>query len=364
MAGGVSGTSGDRLHRDWPAHPAFTFDVDRALGLTGRGARVLAALFILTQATLAITADAVSTRSWPGALALGLLTAAAVLVVMPGPFPMRRSWTLVVIGVVVVTTILVESGLPTTGRPGYAAWHFGANTFLLLAVGLRGRSGWARLGMALMAGITAAWSVTTGQGVLPAIELIDRQAATLLIGTLFAFGLRRTMHSLQAGAADRLERAAAEESASAALHVRGERLARLEKNVVPSLRSIAAGAELTDADKSELLIIEARLRDTIRGGILAVEPLITSATEARRRGVDLVVLDDTGPARWAIDGSDVVPWVARQLDGIGAGSFTARIAPDATGRVVVTVVADELGMALERVPGGFEAGAPNERQAR
>jgi hypothetical protein len=327
--------------------PAFTFDVDKALELTGKGAHAILVLFVVTQVTLAVFSGGAPMQSWRGWLALTLVIAAAVLVVTPGPYPMRVSWVAVVLAAVTVSTVLMNWSLSTTGWPGYSSWHFGANTFVLLAVALRGRTPWAWAGMGIMIAATVVWTVSTGQGVMPAVDLLDRQAGTLLVGNLFALGLSRTMRGLQQVTEAQTARTVADEAIRAAAELRDRRLAALDRTATPALRAIAAGT-LSPQERAELLITEGMLRDSIRGGVLAQEPAVSRIREARRRGVDVVLLDDSGERELPPHAAaEVAAWVADQVDHVATGSFTARISVAAS-ELVASVVSEERGQQERR----------------
>jgi hypothetical protein len=327
---------------------AFTFDVDKALELTGNGARAILALFVVTQVTLAVAAGGAPMRSWRGWLALALVIAAAVLVVTPGPYPMRGSWVAGILVAVTISTVLMNWSLSTSGWPGYSSWHFGANTFVLLAVALRGRTAWAWAGMGIMIAATVVWTVSTGQGVMPAIDLVDRQAGTLLVGNLFALGLSRTMRGLQKVTEAQTARAVADAAMRAGADLRDRRLAALDRTATPALRAIAARG-LSAHERAELLITEGMLRDSIRGGVLAQEPAVSRIQEARRRGVDVVLLDDSGEAELPPHAAaEVVEWVAEHVDRADAGSFTARISVTAS-ELVASIVSEERGQQERRI---------------
>lgn len=329
---------------------AFTFDVDRALELTGAGARVLLAVFVVTQVTLAVAAGGRPMQTWHGVVALILVIGGAIVAVAPGTYPLRWHWTAAILGVVVLSTALMNWQLVTSEWPGYSSWHFGANTFLLLAVALRGRALYAWAGMAAMTALTVAWTLSTGQGIMPAVDLLERQAGTLLIGTLFAVGFARTMRSVQQFTESQNRSAVRQQASAAALEVRDRRLSALEQRAVPVLHIIEGGATLDAAARRELLIVEAMLRDSIRGGMLACEPLVSSAGQARRRGVEVLLVDDSGRASSHPDGhSAAATWAAEQLGTVTSGTFTARVVTHQNA-LVVTVVAEQLGQRVLELP--------------
>jgi hypothetical protein len=292
-------------------------------------------------------------RSWRGWLALALVIAAAVLVVTPGPYPMRGPWVAGILAAVTISTVLMNWSLSRTGWPGYSSWHFGANTFVLLAVALRGRTPWAWAGMGIMIAATVVWTVSTGQGVMPAVDLLDRQAGTLLVGNLFALGLSRTMRGLQQVTQAQTARAVADDAIRAAAELRDRRLAALDRTATPALRAIAAGA-LSAQERAELLITEGMLRDSIRGGVLAREPAVSRIREARRRGVDVVLIDDSGQAELPREAAaELATWVGEQVDRVAAGSFTARISVTAS-ELVASIVSEQRGQQERRFAVGAQ----------
>lgn len=317
-------------------------DVAKLLSLAGTGTRVLLLIFVLTQVVLFASTMQDLGQPWLGAIALVLVVVAAVIATRSGPYPLPLLSMVLVIVAVAASTALVSWQLPTSGWAGYASWHLGANTFLLLAVSLRGRSGAAWIGMAIMTAITLLWTVSTGQGIFAGVNLIDRQAGTLLIGTLFAIGLSRTASRIAEFNFAESRRVVERMSLRVAIDERTKQAARLQSTVLPTLRVIAGGKPLSPVERAEFLIVEAGLRDSIRARTLAREPLTSVAAEARRRGVEVLLLDD-GRGELPVGEADrIAEWVAGQLVELRDGSLTARVLPSgrAAAATIVVVTAD------------------------
>jgi hypothetical protein len=156
---------------------------DRRQGLAGpllesliTGRLAYLALFLVVHAVLALTS--------PGATLFDV----AELLLIGGPYSVLivRRRLAPVLSVAITTCLLASAvlaafSLPTDGRPpGYAAWPFGAITFVLLGFALVGRYLRAWLVLIGVAGIAVGWSVATGQGPMPGVALVDRHFATLL----------------------------------------------------------------------------------------------------------------------------------------------------------------------------------------
>jgi hypothetical protein len=324
-------------------------DGARYLGLTGRGAWAIAALFVVTQWVLAYSANWQIANEPADVVALFTLTGLAVIMVVPGRYPVPRSWAAIAVAGVAAITALVNSVLPSHGWPGYSSWQFGANTFVLMALALRGRNLWAWLGMFVMAALTIGWTVSSGDGVLAGIDLVDRNAATLLIGTFFALGIKRSIRSMNSFNETIARQAADEASARAALRERNEALSQLESSAMVALRDIAAERALSSSERRRLLSMEAMLRDRIRATSLAREPLLSAVARARERGAEVLLLDDVGTdPNGDDDRSALLSWAAAHLDEHHVASTVIRLSRDAQSAAVLAIV-DDAGAPVEMV---------------
>ena len=322
-------------------HDRARADTLGQIDLTGFGARLLLVLFTVTQVALAFASGGTADGTWQSILALVAVVGTATLLVLPGAFPLRLAAVFVVLGAVIVSTVLVTWQITPGQWPGYGAWHLGANTFLLTALALRGRIRAAWIGMGLMIAITILWTTTTGQGVMHGLDLVNRQASTLVIGTLFAFGLSRTARRIAAFNRAEDERATDDAAARASIAERNAQADRLVEVAGAALGRLAAGDTTTEAERIEMLVLEATLRDTIRARYFVFEQVLSSVREARRRGVNVVLLDDSDAVQVDVDRRPrLAPWLSPLLDGVENGSFTARLLIGSGGAQVAVVSND------------------------
>jgi hypothetical protein len=115
------------------------------------------------------------------------------------------------------------------------------------------------------------------------------------------------------------------------------------------LQRIADGVA-DDNDRREHRLLEAELRDRIRGRALAAGPLLTEIREARARGVDVALLDDVrdrAPVAEVLEPG--LTWAAERVAAVTAGTATIRLAL-ADGAPVVTFATGEGGAATFRLP--------------
>ncbi|MDN4480403.1 hypothetical protein [Demequina muriae] len=333
-------------------------DVSRLLFLDTTPARLLVVLFVVSNAVFTVATAHVLAYPRAAYVAMLVVSATAVLLVRthPDPFPARD--TAVVLTAVALSSAMMAYALPDEGDLGRATWHLGSNTWLLFFLAVRRRAWFAWLGMALMAAITAAWGASAGRGALTGITMLDTHIGILLVGTLFALILRRTSARINALNERSVSSAADAAATDAARQVRRARVSELAEVAVPLLEQIAAGTDADDRMRREFSLTEALLRDSVRGRSLAVPAVVDAATQARRRGVEVTILDDRGSA--PSDGETLSRMVDATVAGLTrarGGRVTVRLLPEGRPAALTIVAAD--GDDVERVTLA-EDGSPTE----
>ncbi|WP_062205553.1 hypothetical protein [Demequina salsinemoris] len=336
-------------------------DTVSLLRLDSRKAQLLLAFYgVANMVFVVMTADLVRSP-WVSLTAVLLVMVAASLLIQPGtdPFPLRESWF--VVAVVVLTTTMVSWNLPVEGELGRATWHQGANAWLLFFMSIRRRSGLAWLGFGLMTAITAAWGLSSGRGALTAVLMLQSHAATLVVAALFGSGLHRAAREINAFA--ELTEQAAEASAmtQARREIRRRRATEVREIASRPLERIVAGESFDESDRREIGATEAALRDLVRARGLTSPAIVTAASAARRRGVDVTLLDDRSTT---IADGDVMTRlshaVARFLDDADDGAVTVRLLPE--GRHALVTGVAQAGDSIVRLELD-DAGAPVELEA-
>jgi GNAT superfamily N-acetyltransferase len=195
-----------------------------------------------------------------------------------------------VIGVVVMD-LLVNSALPYGIHPGYAAWHCGAIQMLMLALALRHRVGYAWLGITLFSMADFSSSLARGLPAVDAVALVLTPVMWVIIGSALSISFDRIAARIKFSTArqNRIQERLAAEHAREVF--RTEWIGNLDKLTRPALERILAG-NLDERDRSDLKLLEAELRDGIRGRGLATAEVTRAARLARRRGVKVNILDD------------------------------------------------------------------------
>lgn len=323
-------------------------DVSRLLGVGTPASRVILALFISGNLAFTLTTlDAVATP-WPSVIAALVVSAAGILIVLPHRDPFPLEWTLWIVLAVGASTAFISWQLPASGSIGREAWHLGANTWLLFFVGLRGRPVLAWTGFGVMAAISGLWAQEVGRGALDGLLRLQTHAGILLVGTLFRSALLRVSRRINSLNARSLELAAAAASSGAEREIREQRVAELAEVATPLLRRIARGTRITDADRIEFLLAEATLRDSVRARSLHLPEIAAATAAARRRGVEVTLLDDRGgglPTPAAM--RRLTTRITEALDNAEVQRLTVRLAP--VGREVAASIVVDAGGSTRRI---------------
>ena len=301
--------------------------------LTGRRARAFAWLYFATGAILAIwTLDHVRSP-WPTLVAIGIFAAVCLLLTLDTGERLSLVAAVATGAAGVAMTLLVSWQVIV---PGYSQWYFGAGVVALFYVCLRGRVGWAWIGYVAMCLAIALWGLTADGP--SAVLLIARQLPIMVMGTLFAIGMRRTVDQIETLAADASTRVAAEAAAEATAAERRERLAELETLATPLLRRLARGQRMSAEDRVQFALAEAELRDSVRGRAFHGPAVSKAARAARRRGVDVMLLDDSGTPLPESELQRVRDAVVRALDAAEDGAVTARLMPAGRDQIATILV--------------------------
>lgn len=333
------------------------------LGLGGALGWAVVLAYVACNVLLVLTTRVGEGALWPDLVGLALLTvAAAGAALLPEP----RLTLAVKAGLAVVPgllAVLVTADLPGGGAPGYAAWHLGAGTFVLFFLAARGHAVVAWCGMAGLLGVTLAWFRAEGQDPVLLPDLLLTHVVLLVVGTFAGVVLRRAARQISAAAARSQERRARHAARVAETAERHRRLAELEQNVRPVLERLAAGHEPGPEERVRLAVLEAELRDRIRGAALDVPAVVASVRAARLRGVIVEVMDD-GALETAADPTSVLAPIPGLLDAVAAGRVVIRILPPGREAVASVVVETAEGTRRWTIGGDGVPRSPDAPSAR
>lgn len=317
--------------------------------LTGRGAHALIWLYFATMAILAIWSlgDVRTPGPTLAALALFAIMCAGATRDVGSRLSAPMAW-LTVAGWPIATFALSWQ-LIVVG--GYAQWFLGAATTCAFYLALRGRVALAWLGFGLVSAVAVAWAVSAGLGAPTALILMGKQAPILLVGTLFSLGIDRTTARISRVTAAEAARAVDGAADEATARERASRLAELDSSATALLRRLVDPQPLTADDRQRFAAAEAELRDTVRGRALSVVPLLDLVRDARRRGVEVVLLDDSDPD--LLDPADHASAIDRVADAVAStteGRIVARLLPPGRDDVATILIEGRTESRRESVP--------------
>jgi hypothetical protein len=241
--------------------------------------------------------------------------------------------------VVVIVPLLIHEAIDVSTVDSQTSWYVSGLGALMAVTAIRGQQAVSWIGTAVLSLEVLVWGGTESlfnSGLAGAMSLVF--AANML-----SYALTRIEIETQTylDKAIEIEAAAAVESAT-----RLERSRRLSETLrvsYPLLQKIAAG-QLDESSKQEAKLLEAQLRDAIRGRELIDSKMQEAIRSARLRGVEVVVLDEGGLAALAENSkAELRQKLAAELDQISSGRVTIR-APRG-GQINATFVASRPGTA-------------------
>ena len=306
------------------------------------GGAIYFALFVVVHVTLAVTSD--GANGWDAiCLALVLVPQWILIRRRTLDLPLRTSIVLAVL----ITAAGLGGLLSIAGiaRPdGYDAWFFGAIAFDLLGLTVVGRFGTAWVTMAVIAASCVGWAVLGDRPIAIGVGLIVRHIATLAVGTALAASLRRSNAASAAFRAVQRRRRTEEDVARARASARRGAVEQVLEQAGPMLRAIAEGKRLSTEDRQQMIVLEGALRDQIRTPRLNASELRTVIDTARRRGVNVLLLDEAAQAMPA-SRAKATQWLAARLEQTTDGRFVGRLRDLDGGGVRASAVRDDQGEA-------------------
>ncbi|QHK22656.1 hypothetical protein GU243_24175 (plasmid) [Pseudarthrobacter psychrotolerans] len=234
------------------------------------------------------------TSPWPTLAGMTLCVVLMLVVTWsPGHRTLSQLNARLAVAGIVLMELSVMSVLPAGSHPGYAAWQNGAIEMLMVTVAIRNRITTAWIGIGIFAVIDLVGSLAHGLGTFDALALVATPLLWVGIATAVSMVLQRCDDQVRSYAAQRRASAADIAADEARQLARNEWTAELVHASRPMLDRIAR-APLLDEDRDECRLIEALLRDRIRGRSLASPEVEQAARLARQRGVQVDILDNRG----------------------------------------------------------------------
>jgi len=341
-----------RPERDAAQNEAASWERSLSASMESAGARAIAAGLVLVHVILVAYECAVhSYWHWPpAALSFIALLPPAVLLLKTWPDALLPRWvarlTVVVIGAV---NFLVLPQIVTTGWPGYASWCTGAGNDLSCGLLMRGRPVYAWAGSAATTLATAYWVISTGRPLFMIFTYMLGHYFTLASWHGVAHLSTRATTQIAATQRETARLQAQQRAHEEADRIMTSRMASVRQRVTPLLTQIADGKAPTPKLCSQAYLLEAELRDEIRAPFFTGTSIVTSAQAARRRGTEVILLDDSGDNTTIDDRTraNAVNYVTKLLDLTQSNRVVIRLNPPRR-PTLLTIVTDDTRYRLDR----------------
>jgi len=327
--------------------------------------------FVIVLGALGFSSLEVVTSPGPYVAALLLGLASVVAVLLPWPPGRERLAALAVTVAVIGLGLLVVSVLPD-GRPGHALWFPGFVWVPLSGLALRGHPVLALVGASMSAATTMAWAILEPDvGLEDGLYRVVSPTAAVVVAVGIALLVQQYAVEVEKARDEQLQAARLSAGARAAEAERRSRLAQIEQLAAPVLILLRDSEGVDERLRTECRLLEAALRDGIRGRHLVDAAVRETLWAARTRGVGVTLLDDSGT-----DAGDTPPAVAdvvrrclvEVVEKLENGVVTARLpGPDEATLVVITPDAGDVALAcrpalaaLDGTGGGVQVRLTNE----
>ena len=245
------------------------------------------------------------------------------------------------LAVAALVPLLVNANLDADTADAYSTWYVIGIATLMATTAVRQQKLIAWLGTAILALQVVLWAgLLTGiqTGLVGALMLVFA-AHTISMGLKNAY--RRTMEFTEAALASQTQAVANE----AAGKERSRRLDQALQGALPILQVIQKqNGKLSAEQKNEARLLEASLRDEIRGRGLMTESIRNAAKSARSRGVEVIILDEGGLDQVTpFNRDEILDTVAETIEKVKEGRITLRAPSGEAWKV--TLVASRSGVA-------------------
>lgn len=341
-----------RPERDTAQSEAASWERSLSASMESAGARAIAAGLVGVHAVMvAYECAAHSYCHWPlAALSFIALLLPAALLLKTWPDALLPRWVAqLTVVVIAAVNFLVLPQIITAGWPGYASWCTGAGNDLSCGLLMRGRPVYAWAGSAATTLATAYWVISTGRPLFMIFTYMLGHYFTLASWHGVAHLSTRATTQIAAIQRETARLQAQQRAHKEADRIMTSRMASVRQRVTPLLTQIADGRAPTPELRSQAYLLEAELRDEIRAPFFTGTRIVTSAQAARRRGTEVILLDDSGDNVTIDDQAraNAVNYVTKLLDFTQSNRVVIRLNPPRR-PTLLTIVTDDTRYRLDR----------------
>ncbi len=262
--------------------------------------------------------------------------ALVVIVITNQGLTMPRWAAYIAVAVSALISLVLVGVIDFENLDGYLTWHVGGIGLLMSITAIRSHRMLAIIGMAIMTTLTVA---AGGANAVFTTGLIGSWL-WLGVGIGSSFGIQSSEKAAMNFFQKAMETSRLIEASSAARAERQDRIDATLKGALPLLTKISKqNGELTEAQKKSARLLEAELRDQIRGRGLAAPIVVDAIRKARKKGIEVQLLDDGG-----LDGmSDaerekLLVRISQEVAKVRSGKLVIRAVPSESWRVTIVAI--------------------------
>jgi len=284
---------------------------------------VLGTLFALFHAGLGISniPDTAEPQLAIVALSIYLATVLPTIILFRDP-ALPTAQALVNLAAAALIPILVNSHLEPESMSAYSTWYVMGVATLMSATAVRQQKLIAWFGTFLLVIQVVSWAgieIGIQTGLLGAVMFV-------FAGHAVSVGLAKAYRDTTLFNNEKLETEKQKIANTVASEVRRAKLESALRGALPMLNLIKdSQGKLTEAQKSEARLLEAELRDEIRGRDLMTSSVRQAVKAARLRGVEVIILDEGGVANLNdFDKSKLLEQAVESINKVNEGRITFR----------------------------------------
>ena len=266
---------------------------------------------------------------WAPTAALALEAAMVVLLFTRWPRATLPPWACFLVPFAGgAANMAVLASIPATGWPENEAWSLGFTAMLCWGLVVRGQLLAAWLGVVLLVATSAVWVLASGLPPLLIFTMTLGHVLSLAMWTLITTLAQWGSVSIFRDEELRMDLEAHRIEDLQTNQVVETTFRRVEEKVRPLLETIESSAPLTSQVREQAALIEAELRDEIRGGHHLTGLLGPHIKRARERGVVVLLMNDRGENAPPPSLLDVLhTHVAAALENVTQGRVVIRLVP-------------------------------------
>lgn len=301
---------------------------------------LVAAVFACYHAVLGVSAlGSLEQKIYPAIAILIYLAVVLPTIIFYRSTKMPVAQAIVNVAAAAIIPLLANSGVDPLRAPSYSTWYVIGIATLMAATAIRQHIVAAWLGTIIMTIGISGWA-----GFWNGIQFgVPGALALVFAGSAIAIGLGRSFRETAAFNEEAIELLIQKTSDQVASEIRATRVGLTMERALPILNAIKdQSGILSEEQKKEARLLEAALRDEIRGRELLTKDIRASVLSARERGVEVAVLDEGGLASATLDEkSEILKQLPQHIDQVTEGRLTIRSPQDEKWRV--TLVASRPG---------------------